>query len=40
MREERNTNDSKRVRSFDTGAERWLVIEDHVDMAPERIPLN
>jgi hypothetical protein len=40
MREERNTNNSKRARLFGTGAERRLVTEDYVDMAPERIPLN
>jgi hypothetical protein len=28
------------VRSFGTGAERWLITEDHVDMAPESIPLG
>ena len=38
MREERNTNNSIRARSFGTGAERWQVTEDHVDMAPENIP--
>ncbi len=38
MREERNTNSSKRGRSFGTGAERWLVTEDHVDMTSESIP--
>jgi ureidoacrylate peracid hydrolase len=38
MREERNTDDSRSERSFGTGAERWLVREDHVDMTPESIP--
>jgi nicotinamidase-related amidase len=38
MGEERNTNGSKPGRSFGTGAERWLVTEDHIDMATESLP--
>lgn len=37
MREDRNTNSSKRGRSFGTGDEIWPVTEDHVDMVPEGI---
>ena len=38
MAEKSNANTSKRGRSYGTGAERWLVTENHVDMAPESIP--